>query len=47
MRWEDGREREIIDVLGNVVYREASGGPHELFNQEPSAFDPGGSKLAG
>ena len=34
MRWEDGREREIIDVLGNVVYREASGGPHELFNLE-------------
>ena len=26
--------REITDVLGNVVYREASGGPHELFNQE-------------
>jgi hypothetical protein len=34
MRWEDGREREITDVLGNVVYREASGGPHELFNLE-------------
>ncbi len=34
MRWEDGREREIVDVLGNVVYREASGGPHELFNLE-------------
>ena len=34
MRWEDGREREITDVLGNVVCREASGGPHELFNLE-------------
>ena len=38
MRWEDGREREIIDVLGNVVYREASGGPHELFNLEETKF---------
>ncbi len=34
MRWEDGREREIVDVIGNVVYRKASGGPHELFNLE-------------
>jgi hypothetical protein len=34
MRWEDGREREIVDVPGRVVYREASGGPHELFNLE-------------
>jgi beta-alanine degradation protein BauB len=34
MRWEDGREREINDVLGRVVFREASGGPHELFNLE-------------
>ena len=38
MRWEDGREREIVDVLGNVVYREASGGPHELFNLEDTKF---------
>jgi uncharacterized RmlC-like cupin family protein len=38
MRWEDGREREIVDVLGNVVYREASGGPHELFNLEDAKF---------
>jgi beta-alanine degradation protein BauB len=34
MRWEDGREREIVDVPGRIVYREASGGPHELFNLE-------------
>jgi quercetin dioxygenase-like cupin family protein len=33
-RWEDGREREIVDVPGRVVYRDASGGPHELFNLE-------------
>ena len=32
MRWEDGRERHLTEVPGNVVYREASGGPHELFN---------------
>ena len=38
MRWEDGREREIVDVLGNVVYREASGGPHELFNLVDTKF---------
>ena len=38
MRWEDGRERKIVDVLGNVVYREASGGPHELFNLEDTKF---------
>jgi hypothetical protein len=38
MRWEDGREREITDVLGNVVYREASGGPHELCNLEDTKF---------
>jgi hypothetical protein len=38
MRWEDGREREITDVLGNVVYREANGGPHELFNLEATKF---------
>ena len=37
MRWEDGREREITDVLGNVVYREAAGGPHELFNLEENS----------
>jgi uncharacterized RmlC-like cupin family protein len=34
MRWEDGRERQLIDVPGEVKYREASGGPHELFNLE-------------
>ena len=34
MRWEDGRERQLVDVLGEVKYREASGGPHELFNLE-------------
>jgi hypothetical protein len=28
MRWEDGR----------VVYREAAGGPHELFNLEDTKF---------
>ena len=38
MRWEDGREREITDVLGNAIYREASGGPHELFNLEDTKF---------
>jgi hypothetical protein len=38
MRWDDGREREIVDVLGNVVYRETSGGPHELFNLEDTKF---------
>jgi hypothetical protein len=38
MRWEDGREREIVDVPGEVKYRDASGGPHELFNLEDTAF---------
>jgi hypothetical protein len=38
MRWEDGREREIVDVLGKVTYREQGGGPHELFNLEDSKF---------
>ena len=38
MRWEDGRERPLVDVLGEVKYREASGGPHELFNLEPTKF---------
>jgi hypothetical protein len=37
MRWEDGREREINDVLGNALWREASGGPHELFNLEENS----------
>src|SRR5688500_13186071 len=32
MRWEDGRERGFVEVPGRIVYREASGGPHELFN---------------
>ena len=38
MRWEDGRERQLVDVLGEVKYREASGGPHELFNLEDTKF---------
>lgn len=38
MRWEDGRERQLVDVLGEVKYREASGGPHELFNLEETKF---------
>jgi hypothetical protein len=37
MRWEDGRERQITDVLGNALWREASGGPHELFNLEENS----------
>lgn len=32
MRWEDGRERHLVDAPGEVKYRDASGGPHELFN---------------
>jgi uncharacterized RmlC-like cupin family protein len=38
MRWEDGRERHLCDVPGDVKYREASGGPHELFNLEDKQF---------
>jgi uncharacterized RmlC-like cupin family protein len=38
MRWEDGRERHLSDVAGDVKYREASGGPHELFNLEDKLF---------
>ena len=38
MRWEDGRERQLVDVLGEVKYRGATGGPHELFNLEDSKF---------
>ena len=38
MRWEDGRERQLVDILGEVKYREASGGPHELFNLEETKF---------
>ena len=34
MRWEDGRERQLADVPGDVKWREASGGPHELQNLE-------------
>jgi uncharacterized RmlC-like cupin family protein len=34
MRWPDGRERQLTDVPGEVKYREASGGPHELYNRE-------------
>jgi hypothetical protein len=37
MRWEDGRERQINDVIGNALWREASGGPHELFNLEENS----------
>jgi len=36
MRWPDGRERHLADVPGEVKYREAAGGPHELFNLEDS-----------
>jgi hypothetical protein len=25
-------------VIGNAVYRDASGGPHELFNREDTEF---------
>jgi hypothetical protein len=38
MHWEDGRERQLVDVLGEVKYRQASGGPHELFNLEETKF---------
>ena len=38
MRWEDGRERELIDEPGKIVYRDASGGPHELFNLSDAKF---------
>jgi hypothetical protein len=34
MRWEDGHERQLNDVPGDVKWREASGGPHELLNLE-------------
>jgi uncharacterized RmlC-like cupin family protein len=36
MRWPDGRERQLVDTPGDVKYREAVGGPHELFNLEDS-----------
>ena len=38
MRWEDGRERELNDIPGDIKYRDASGGPHELFNLEETDF---------
>ena len=38
MKWEDGRVRDLVDVAGEVKYREASGGPHELFNLEDTKF---------
>ena len=38
MKWPDGRERELIDVPGDVKYREPTGGPHELFNLEDADF---------
>ena len=38
MKWQDGRTRDLVDVPGEVKYREASGGPHELFNLEDSKF---------
>ncbi len=47
MRWEDGRERQLVDVPGDIKYREASGGPHELFNLEEDTkmhSDPGGDQ---
>ena len=34
MRWEDGRERQLVDVPGDVKWRDAGGGPHELLNLE-------------
>ena len=38
MKWQDGRTRDLVDVAGEVKYREASGGPHELFNLEDNKF---------
>jgi beta-alanine degradation protein BauB len=38
MKWPDGRERQLSDVPGDVKYREASGGAHELFNLEDTGF---------
>ena len=38
MKWEDGRTRDLSDYAGEVKYREASGGPHELFNLEDTDF---------
>jgi hypothetical protein len=38
MKWPDGRTRDLVDVAGEVKYREASGGPHELFNLEDTKF---------
>jgi uncharacterized RmlC-like cupin family protein len=38
MKWPDGRERELIDVPGDVKFREPAGGPHELFNLENADF---------
>ena len=34
MKWEDGRDPRPDRRAGEVKYREASGGPHELFNLE-------------
>ena len=34
MKWEDGRSRELVDVPGDIKYRDTGGGPHELFNLE-------------
>ena len=46
MKWEDGRTRDLLDVAGEVKYREASGGPHELFNLEDTQipFGAGGDQ---
>jgi beta-alanine degradation protein BauB len=38
MKWPDGRERQLTDVPGDIKYREATGGPHELFNLEDADF---------
>ena len=38
MKWEDGRTRDLVDVVGEVKYRETGGGPHELFNLEDKPF---------
>src|SRR5690349_8878132 len=34
MKWPDGRSRDLVDVAGEVKFREPTGGPHELFNLE-------------
>ena len=38
MKWPDGRTRDLTDVPGDIKYREAAGGPHELFNLDNADF---------